>query len=97
MIFMFSEGSEDHEIICKLQYMFIFKLVLVSDILSSFIQTIKLICAKRGISESTLTSDYSIKIILALDEMIQHGIIDQIDPVIIRNYVDFKFEEIKKK
>jgi len=69
--------------------------IILSDTLNSFINILKQIC-KKGVNETSIVEQYS-KICLCLDEMVNKGILDQVDPFFIKNYVDMKPEEVKKK
>lgn len=66
----------------------------VSELLTCFVQVLKQVC--KGISEATLLESYA-KVNLVLDTMLFRGLVDQMDPFYVKNYMGMKFEEVKKK
>lgn len=67
----------------------------MSEILTNFILVLKQ-SLKKGLFELSIIDEYS-RILLILDEIIQNGICNQLDAFYIKNYLNLKYEEIKKK
>lgn len=110
MLIFWTGSGEYDELTCTLINSSINSLsTQVSEMLSSFIVVLKQIC-KNGVSEANLLECYS-KVLLCLDEMVNKvhlirlyscsqllkGILDQIDPFHIKNHMDMKPEQLKKK
>jgi hypothetical protein len=76
---------------------FVFKYLIlqVSEILTSLILILKQLM-KKGFFELCIQDEYS-KICLVLDEIIQNGICNQLETFYVKNYINLKYEEIKKK